>query len=126
MSDSLAAAAAVNGPTSTITCPIDVCTWDIDATPPQIPPTALAAIFGLGVMTAVSAVENAGRVEQALKRHLDTHPVIDYVRTIAGLRERLDHARGQADIDTRALQAMAQEKAAAIAELKAAQRRAEF
>lgn len=84
---------AVNQPHTTagdlIICPVDDCEWRHFEPLDVVPQSALAAVFGPGVMTAVAGAQRLQRIEDELERHFATHTPVDYLRTITRLRQLL-------------------------------------
>jgi len=76
-------------------CPVDGCATAWDVTPPTVDSTALASVFGLGVMSASATYLHASAVEDALDRHLRTHAVVEWARTVFRLQRELADARGE-------------------------------
>lgn len=74
-------------------CPVDGCDWEFD--PLLLPPprielpadTRLADVLDTAI--TASAVESARATEKILRDHLETHDVVDFVRTIHRLQQEL-------------------------------------
>lgn len=75
--------------TSIYHCPVDGCGWTHIVPPldPRINGNTLAGAFGPGVMAQVAANQRAEKIERALRDHLKSHDVLDYVRTIQRLKD---------------------------------------
>lgn len=75
-----------------IVCPLEECDWklrtDVDPTPARYVVTEWTAE---GISAAVSAVahQRAQATEHTIREHLDDHDPLDFLRTIAALRQRL-------------------------------------
>jgi hypothetical protein len=69
-----------------IYCPLASCHWAHLAEPVKATPETLAAVFGFGVMQVIEANERARAVEEALRDHLSSHPLEEWVREVTQLR----------------------------------------
>lgn len=76
-----------------ISCPVDDCNWRADAQPPEVGPGALADVFGPGVMAAVARNNFHRDLEERLDRHLQSHSVLEWVRTVGRLERELTAAQ---------------------------------
>lgn len=76
-------------PASTVTCPVDECTWSTTNKPPALEPTALAEVFGLGVISAVARSEYHQELEARIDAHLQKHTVLEWTKTVMRLRDEL-------------------------------------
>jgi hypothetical protein len=66
-----------------IDCPL--CDWHMDAEPPDVGAGMLAEVFGLGVMQAIAHNDHLQKVERDLQAHLNSHPLVEWVRKVAEL-----------------------------------------
>lgn len=73
-----------------LTCPVDGCRWAHYEPKIQVPPRALAEVFGFGVMTAVAQQKHRWRVEDTARAHFDGHTAEDFLRTISRLQQQLE------------------------------------
>lgn len=90
-------------PRSRIDCPVDGCEWGADNQPPEVEETALANVFGLGVMSAIARNGFHRDLENRIDQHLNTHSVLEWVRTVTALRDKvaaLELRRELAEIKT--------------------------
>jgi hypothetical protein len=76
-------------------CVVEGCPWTFTQDVTPVSEGALASVFGPGVMTAVARVQKAWQAEEKLDRHFGSHPVLDFVKTIAKLRARLTRYEGE-------------------------------
>lgn len=76
-------------------CPVAECTWFHDVVPPNVDATALASVFGLGVMASVAHNQHLQRVEDELRAHLESHDVVDWARTIQVQKESIHELQRQ-------------------------------
>lgn len=69
-------------------CPVDDCDWYLDEAPvdERLGMGTLADVFGFGVIAAHALNERARTVEAELNAHLDSHTVLEWVRTVERLR----------------------------------------
>jgi hypothetical protein len=70
-------------------CAVDDCTWSVDV------PSATVVVGQEGDRLQLSGVDPAS-LEAALAAHLDTHPAVDYLRTIQRLNSEVARLRAQA------------------------------
>lgn len=70
--------------TTRLECPL--CDWHLDASPPQVPPSALASVFSPGVMASVALANHMQDVEGKLGAHLKTHGPEEWLPEIMRLR----------------------------------------
>ena len=76
-----------------IDCPL--CDWHLDADPPVVAPATLAHVFGMGVMTAAAVAQHAGQVERDLRKHLETHSLVEWVRKVTELQGEVAALKGE-------------------------------
>lgn len=67
-------------------CLVDGCELAWDTTPPALDQNTLVAVFGAGVMTSVALNAHCQEVEELLDRHLRTHSVVDWAKTVSRLK----------------------------------------
>lgn len=65
-------------------CPVQACAWHHD-----VPLGRLTTAIGQQMDTMQTRAGQLAEIDRAVVAHLATHPVVDFVRTIAGLRARL-------------------------------------
>lgn len=80
-----------------ITCPVDGCTSAFDVTPDPVDPSTLAAVFGVGVFSAVASHERHERIEEYLHNHLSAHSVVEWAKTVQALQRENDELRRRVD-----------------------------
>jgi len=85
--------------TTIIECPIAACPWTLAADAPTVRASALADVFGVGMMTLVSAQGHAEKIERELSDHFGTHRLEEWVAEITRLK---DEVAGRRDNSTRA------------------------
>lgn len=85
-------------PTTRYLCPLD-CGWHHDETPPDFSdPTALHPFIpqdwaaGMDGMAAGFAAGQLAVVEAAVREHLETHPLVEWVAEVARLQRELNAA----------------------------------
>lgn len=78
-------------PREFVLCPVDGCEWQLERTEPAQPP--LLPLPGSLVTQALLA--EAARLEQTLRVHLESHDVVDFVRTINRLTQQVDRMERQ-------------------------------
>lgn len=74
-----------------ITCPLDECEWRLrtDDTGPQRWLVRDLTPEGISAGVAEGTRQRAGQTEREIREHLASHDPLDFLRTIAGLRQRL-------------------------------------
>lgn len=71
-----------------IRCPVMDCAWSTSTDlPAEVTDATLAGVFGWGVFRAGHEASKRHQVEAETRRHLQTHDVIDFVKTIKRLEE---------------------------------------
>lgn len=72
-------------------CPLPSCGHVMIPEPPGAAEAddVLADVFGLGVFAAHARSQRLHRTEQALKDHLDTHPVSEWAAALATVNKRI-------------------------------------
>jgi hypothetical protein len=70
-------------------CPVLECEWELDTTPPDTAPGALADVFGWGVVALHHRNTVATNNERKAEAHLQSHTVIEWMNTVNALREAL-------------------------------------
>jgi hypothetical protein len=63
-------------------CPVDGCTHEFDLTVKLVADTALANVFGLGVLAAAHRNQQIADHERALDVHFRTHTTLEFVRSL--------------------------------------------
>lgn len=63
-----------------VSCPL--CDWLYVEPDVPVPPGTLANVFGPGVMTAVANGQRLQRIEEALRKHTDTHTALEYLEAL--------------------------------------------
>lgn len=81
-----------------IKCPL--CPWEHDATPPDVSSNALASVFGYGVMSAIAFNEHLQKTEKAVKDHLGSHSLVEWVRKVSEQEAELTRLRGEQERKT--------------------------
>lgn len=76
-------------PARTALCPVDGCPHEFDLTIKPVPVTALADVFGLGVLAAAHQHHGLVEHERELDRHFRTHTTIEFVRSLVKANQRL-------------------------------------
>jgi hypothetical protein len=71
-----------------ILCPVDECDFVHYAPDLTVPSTALASVFGSGVMAAAAVTQRAHEIERVLGKHFAGHKAEEYLRTIQRLNTR--------------------------------------
>jgi hypothetical protein len=75
-----------------ISCPVLDCGWTLDASGPDprsVQQETLASVFGMGVFASVAIAGHNERIEREIATHLETHDLVQYVRTMTHQREQL-------------------------------------
>lgn len=75
------------GPGATYPCPLSDCDWELFVEALDVADTALASVFGIGVMASAAAAEQMARTEEQLTVHLEGHSVIEWSKTVSLQRE---------------------------------------
>lgn len=70
-----------------------ICDWYHEEPIATVSADALAGVFGPGVMAQVAINRRAGRIEEALEKHLKTHSLIEWVRKVTALQSELDRLK---------------------------------
>ena len=72
-----------------IPCPLAACDWaHIARQPgPEEHPGALADVFGLGVFAATATAQRLRDTEEALRAHLSSHDLAEWVAEVTRLRD---------------------------------------
>jgi hypothetical protein len=82
-----------------IECPVDGCSYELDATPPQIENEAhaqqVAEVLGAPstFFPQMRLLKHGEQVEQMLRDHMDAHEPVSYLLTIARLNAELTEAK---------------------------------
>lgn len=69
-------------------CPLLECTWSLWVPELEVDDTALASVFGLGVMASAAAAQQMTDTEHQLEEHLVGHTVQEWAKTVAWYREQ--------------------------------------
>lgn len=77
-------------------CPLEDCEWMLFVPELDVDDTALAGVFGMGIMASVAAMRQAESTELQLERHLLGHTIQDWARTVASLKQQRDEAMSMA------------------------------
>jgi hypothetical protein len=73
-----------------IRCVVEGCTWETSSDLPEtVTDGTLAEIFGWGTVRATHEAQARQRAEVDTRRHLESHDVLDFIKTITGLRQAL-------------------------------------
>lgn len=71
-----------------IRCPVMGCAWETNSEPdPAVTDMTLASVFGPGVVLATQTAQKRQQAEVDTRRHLESHDVLDFVKTIRGLED---------------------------------------
>ena len=71
-----------------IRCPVMDCTWSTNTDPPDtVTDMTLASVFGPGVILATQAAQKRQQAEHDTRKHLESHDVLDFVKTIKRFEE---------------------------------------
>lgn len=71
-----------------IRCPIMDCSWSTNTDlPDDITDHTLAGIFGIGAFRATQAAQKRQTAEDDTRQHLESHGVLDFVKTIKAFEE---------------------------------------
>lgn len=71
-------------------CPLAPrCEWIFEVMDTKIPASALAGVFGEGVMTAIAKTKDLRHTEEALRIHMDSHSKLEYIQKIQELKSEL-------------------------------------
>ena len=76
----------------TYACVVSGCGWTITMTfnaEAEVNQQTLASVFGLGVIESTARNAERQRVEDAIGRHLRSHDVLDFVKTIKALEAQV-------------------------------------
>lgn len=66
-----------------IRCPVMDCGWSTNTDPPEtVTDMTLASVFGPGVILATQTAQRRQQAEVDTRRHLESHDVLDFVKTI--------------------------------------------
>lgn len=75
-------------------CPVDGCAWQLDEL--SLPPTRIAIGPDLDAALTANAKASTQAMEATLREHMETHDVVDFLRTIQRLNQ--DLAQGHSGI----------------------------
>lgn len=68
-------------------CVVEGCTWSTSSDlPGDINEMTLAGVFGPGVFMATQRAQKRQQAEVDTREHLESHDVLDFVKTITGLQ----------------------------------------
>jgi len=62
-----------------------ICDWSHTEPGLDVPPEALAQVFGAGVMTAVADTQRCERIERALQTHVDGHSRLEFITALSAI-----------------------------------------
>lgn len=69
------------------TCPISTCSWTYEAPPaPDVDTSALASVFGPGIIAAQAVHHHRAKIEAVLDDHFKRHPIAEYIVQINELQ----------------------------------------
>jgi hypothetical protein len=76
----------MSGDNNAVSCPL--CDWTYTPTPfdPRLGEGTLANVFGQGVLLSIAMNNRAAEVEVALRKHLSTHALEEWIRKVVELR----------------------------------------
>ena len=77
-----------------IDCPL--CDWHMDAEPPDVGIYTLGDVFGFGVMQAIAHSDFLQETERELREHLNSHPLVEWVRKVAELNREVERLTAKA------------------------------
>ena len=74
----------------TIHCPLCEWTYTVPSLPAGVDETALAGVFGPGVMLLSAINRRAAETERQLLEHLDSHPLPEWLRKVTALQAEIE------------------------------------
>lgn len=84
-------------PTARTECPLCAWHYDIPELPAGVGPDTLAGVFGPGIMLQHAINRRLEETEKALRTHLETHKLEEWVKKVSSLKHELMLARAVLD-----------------------------
>jgi hypothetical protein len=80
-----------------IRCPLPSCIWEIEFEPAEVPDSALAAVFGPGVMTSIARTQDIQRLEDQLREHFEKHSLPEFVQALREQSQDIERLKARAE-----------------------------